>query len=176
PDVIHFEQNAVVVTPEVASGINLNGSVVAILDALSDPNLVPYFDGQAWTRYVNQPATAAIRLSATHQASGTGAGTVAIIDTGVDPYHPILSGSLVDGYDFVHDVAGNASEWTDLDGSVVAILDGSVVAILDQHVPVTLNGSVVAILDQETASELDPSLLPRAFGHGTMVAGLVHLV
>jgi hypothetical protein len=175
PDVVHFEQNALVVTPEVASGINLNGSVVSILDALSDRSLVNYFDDQVWRGYVNQPATAAIRLSASHEAAGTGAGIVAIIDTGIDPNHPVLAGSLVPGYDFIHDTAGTASEWTDLDGSVVSILDGSVVSILDGSA-VLLNGSTVAILDQTTATELSTTVLPRAFGHGTMVAGLVHLV
>ena len=79
------------------------------------------------------------------------------------------------GYDFIHETAGVASEWSDVDGSVVSILDGSVVSILD-GLAVTLNGSVVAILDQATAAALDPSTLPHAFGHGTMVAGLVHLV
>jgi hypothetical protein len=175
-DVVHFEPNAIVVTPEVASAATLNGSLVAILDALSDRSLVSYFDDQVWSGYVHQPATAAIGLSATREAGGTGAGIVAVIDTGVDPNHPVLAGSLVPGYDFVHETAGSASEWTDLDGSLVAILDGSLVAILDQVSPVTLNGSLVAILDQATATGLNPALLPPAFGHGTMVAGLVHLV
>jgi subtilisin family serine protease len=173
-DVVHFEHNAAVVTPEVASGINLNGSVVSILDALSDRSLVNYFDDQVWIGYVNQPAIAAIGLS--YDAARTGAGIVAIIDTGVDPNHPVLADSLVPGYDFIHDTAGVASEWTDLDGSVVSILDGSVVSILDSGSVVSLNGSTVAILDQGTAGALNSALLPRAFGHGTMVAGLVHLV
>ena len=173
-DVVHFEHNAAVVTPEVASGINLNGSVVSILDALSDRSLVNYFDDQVWIGYVNQPATAAIRLS--YDAARTGAGIVAIIDTGVDPNHPVLADSLVPGYDFIHETAGVASEWTDLDGSVVSILDGSVVSILDSQSAVSLNGSTVAILDQGTAAALNSARLPRAFGHGTMVAGLVHLV
>jgi hypothetical protein len=127
-----------VVTPEVASGINLNGSVVSILDALSNPTLVDYFGDQVWIGYVNQPATAAIRLS--HDTARTGAGIVAIIDTGVDPNHPVLADSLVPGYDFIHETAGVASEWTDLDGSVVSILDGSVVSILDSRSVVSLNG------------------------------------
>ena len=63
-----------------------------------------------------------------------------------------------------------------LDGSLVSILDGSLVSILDQTSVVVLNGSTVGILDQDTAATLDPSQLPAAFGHGTMVAGLVHLV
>lgn len=173
-DVVHFEHNAAVVTPEVASAINLNGSVVSILDALTDRSLVNYFDDQVWSGYVNQPAAAAIRLSS--DAARTGAGIVAIIDTGVDPTHPVLASSLVPGYDFIHETAGVASEWTDLDGSVVSILDGSVVSILDSGSVVSLNGSTVAILDQGTAGALNSAGLPRAFGHGTMVAGLVHLV
>jgi subtilisin family serine protease len=175
-DVAQFELNAVVVTPEIAAGFNLNGSTVSILDALSDRTVVDYFGGQVWNGYANQPATSAIRLAASHGAGTTGAGIVAVIDTGVDPHHPLLAGSLVPGYDFVNDVAGDASEWTDLDGSTVSILDGSTVSILDQQSVILLNGSTVAILDQDAAAALNPSLLPDAFGHGTMVAGLVHLV
>ncbi|HKC55486.1 MAG TPA: Ig-like domain-containing protein [Vicinamibacterales bacterium] len=173
PDIVTFEPNAIISTPEVA--LSLNGSVVSILDGVSDTSLTTYFDNQVWARYVDQPAATAIGLAASHTAVGTGAGVVAVIDTGVDPNHPALAGSLVPGYDFIHETAGIASEWTDIDGSVVSILDGSVVSILDGHA-VTINGSVVAILDQATAAALDPSLLPHAFGHGTMVAGLVHLV
>src|SRR5688572_26252256 len=103
-------------------------------------------------------------------------------DTGVDPNHPLLQGSLVPGYDFIHDTPGIASEWSDVDGSLVSILDGSLVSILDGSLVsildnvVPLNGSTVAILDQDTAAALDPGMLPAAFGHGTMVAGIVHLV
>ena len=173
--VFNIEPNAAVVTPEVESPV-LNGSPVSILDGLSDPQyLVSYFNNQVWSRYVDQPATVAIGLAASRQ-TGTGAGIVAIIDTGVDPHHPALAGSLVPGYDFIHETAGSASEWVDVDGSVVSILDGSVVSILDGHSVVTVNGSTVAILDQATAAAIDPALLPHAFGHGTMVAGLVHLV
>jgi subtilisin family serine protease len=39
-----------------------------------------------------------------------------------------------------------------------------------------LNQSTAAILDQSTAGILDTTTLPAAFGHGTMVAGIVHLV
>jgi subtilisin family serine protease len=59
----------------------------------------------------------------------------------------------------------------------VAILDQSTVAILDQkNLPVVLNQSTVAILDQSTVAILDTNQLPKAFGHGTMVSGLIHLV
>ena len=173
PEILSIEPNAVVATPESQSP-DLNGSVVSILDGAG--TLVDYFNNQVWSRYVDQPATAAIGLAAGRATSGTGGGIVAVIDTGVDPTHPALAGSLVAGYDFIHETEGIASEWSDVDGSVVSILDGSVVSILDGQQVVTVNGSTVAILDQATASAIDTSLLPHAFGHGTMVAGLVHLV
>jgi hypothetical protein len=183
-DVQHFEPNVAVVTPELASGISLNASTGAITALLADRTIVDYFGAQAWRGYVTQPATAAIGLSASQEAGSTGAGIVAIIDTGVDPNHPLLQGVLVPGYDFIHDVPGIASEWSDvdgslvsiLDGSLVSILDGSLVSILDETSVVVLNGSTVGILDQDTGEALDPSQLPPAFGHGTMVAGIVHLV
>jgi subtilisin family serine protease len=183
-DVQHFESNAAVVTPELASGINLNQTAAAIQASLSDRTIVDYFGTPAWRGYVAQPAAGAIHLSASQEAGATGAGIVAIIDTGVDPNHPLLQGSLVPGYDFITDTPGVASEWSDvdgslvsiLDGSLVSILDGSLVSILDQTSVVVLNGSTVGILDQDTAATLDPTQLPAAFGHGTMVAGLVHLV
>ncbi len=175
PEVGHFEPNAVVVTPEVPAGVNLNHSTVEILDSLNNRTIVDYFGRQAWHGYINQPAASAIRLAESHATAATGAGIVAIIDTGVDPDHPLLQGSLVPGYDFVNDMAGTASEWSDLDHSTVEILDHSTVEILDSAVaPVPLNPSTVAILS--SASTLDPALLPAAFGHGTMVAGIVHLV
>src|SRR5262249_39421079 len=129
-----------------------------------------------WGYYVNQPAALLLRIAEAQQlANGNGA-VVAIIDTGVDPHHAILAGALVPGYDFTRDIPGAGSEWPDLDESTVAILDSASGSILDPHAPVTLNESTVAILDSATATQLNLALLPPAFGHGTMVAGLVHLV
>ena len=173
PAVLNVEPNAPLATPELEAP-SLNGSPVSILDGLSGTQYVSYFDHQVWSRYVDQPATTAIGLAASHATAGTGGGIVAIIDTGVDPNHPALAGALVPGYDFIHETGG-ASEWVDVDGSPVSILDGSPVSILD-GLPVPVNGSTTAILDQATVAALDLSLLPHAFGHGTMVAGLVHLV
>src|SRR6185312_17408639 len=100
----------------VAGGLNLSGSSAELQAALADRSLVDYFGGQVWNGYSNQSAGTAIRLQAIHAAGLTGAGIVAIIDTGVDPHHPLLAGSLVTGYDFLRDVEGDGSEWIDLAG------------------------------------------------------------
>ena len=98
---------------------------------------------------------------------------------------PVLASSLVAGYDFTRNIAGG-SEMADvdqstdsiLDQSTTSILDQSTDSILDQMAALVLNQSTTAILDQSTDSILDQtrSKLPSAFGHGTMVAGLIHLV
>jgi len=136
-----------------------------------------YFGSQVRSGYIQQTGTSLIQLAQTQQQFPSGDNIVAVIDTGVDPSHPALASVLVPGYDFVHNVAGYASELADLNQSTVAILDQSTVAILDQkNYPLVLNQSTVAILDQSTVAILDGHQLPEAFGHGTMVSGLIHLV
>jgi subtilisin family serine protease len=65
----------------------------------------------------------------------------------------------------------------DVPAPLAGALQQSTVELLDakQYV-VTLQQSTVEILDQSTVELLDANGLPAAFGHGTMVAGLVHLV
>ncbi len=130
-------------------------------------------DREVWTGYVNQPATQALELDSA-QKIFQGEATVAIIDTGIDPTHPILAGNIVPGYDFVNDIAGTASEWADVDQSTAMILDQSTAMILDQSTAMILDQSTAMILDQSTAMILDTSTIPPAFGHGTMVAGVIH--
>lgn len=135
-----------------------------------------YFGSTVRTSYVDQPAMRIIGLPQARSGFPAGSGIVAIIDTGVDEKHPALKNVLIPGYDFTRSLAGTASEMADLDQSTVAILDQSTVAILDRKLyPLRLNQSTVAILDQSTVAILD-GRLPAAFGHGTMVAGIVHLV
>jgi hypothetical protein len=175
PEVAHFEPNSLVVTPEVPDGVDINQSTIEILDALNDRTTLSYFGTQAWSGYVNQPAVGAVKLPDSQASGVTGAGIVAIIDTGIDPNHPLLQGAIVPGYDFTSDTAGIPSEWDDLEQSTIEILDQSTIEILDGNVaPVPLNAATVALL--EPTPELTPSLLPAAFGHGTLVAGIVRLV
>src|SRR3989442_1166907 len=62
------------------------------------------------------------------------------------------------------------------DQSTASILDQSTASILDQQTILILNQSTASILDQSTASILDTRQVPQEFGHGTMVAGIIHLV
>jgi subtilisin family serine protease len=162
--------------PEVAS-TQLTQSTTSILDAVAGRSIMTYFGASVPNYYVNQPAAGIIRLAAAQKAFGAvGAGIVAIIDTGIDPTHPAFAGHLIDGYDFTRELPGLPSEMNDLDQSTTSILDQSTTSILDSDQVTVLNGSVAAILAQSTTSILDSTAVPAAFGHGTMVAGIIHLV
>jgi subtilisin family serine protease len=175
-DVLSFEGLEDAVIAESAPRAQLNHGSGAVQIAAGDWSAVANYGDVVRRIYVNQPATAQIRLPAAQKlATGFGA-VVAIIDTGVDANHPALKGHLTPGYDFVHDSAGQASEWSDLDQSTAAILDKSSAVELDGASVVIVNQSTAAILDQSTAAILDTQNIPAAFGHGTMVAGIVRLV
>ncbi len=129
-----------------------------------------------WRAYVQQPAATVLRIDeATKLTRGAGA-VVAVIDSGVDPDHPLLKNALLPGYDFTRDKPG-ASEWEDvLDQRTRAILGQRTRAILGASQVMPLNASTVAVLDVTQTSQLDPATVPPAFGHGTLVAGVVHRV
>jgi len=147
---------------------------VNTLDATAGPapsyltNETPtkYYGATVWQGYVNQPATQLIRLARAQSAfNTTGAGvTVAVIDTGVDPTNPVLQNLLVNGYDFTRNMTGG-SEKSDVNTS----------PDLSQAGAAQVNQRTVAVLDQRTVAVLDGSQY-SAFGHGTMTAGIVHLV
>ncbi len=176
-DVADAEQNGKVFIPEALQSAQVAQATASLQNALSTNTLVLYFGGQVWSIYVNQPAASIIRLSDTQTTYGaTGAGVVAVIDTGIDPQHSVLAASLVSGFDFTRNQTGFASDWPDLDQATVSILDQATVSILDQTQLLVLNQATVSILDQATVSILDTTKIPKSFGHGTMVAGLIHLV
>ena len=157
------------VTIETDQFVQTQGATAGTVPAyLTDKAPFTYYGANVWHGYVFQPGNQLIRTDTTHSAFNTaGSGvTVADIDTGVDPNHPVLKSSLVAGYDFTRNRSGG-SEMSDVSQSTVAVLDGDRVAQVSQ--------STVAVLDQSTVAVLDGNGY-EAFGHGTMTAGIIHLV
>jgi subtilisin family serine protease len=179
-----FEPDQKAKLPELSglTGPVLNQSTTTILDTLPG-STISFFGTAVPSIYSSQTATSIIRLNDARTATSlNGAGeVVAIIDTGADPSHPVLSPVLIPGFDFTRNIAGS-SEWSDLDPTIAArlqqstttILDGQSILPLNASTAVILNQSTTTILDQSTTTILD-STYPE-FGHGTMVAGIVHLV
>jgi len=133
---------------------------------LTDETPTSYYGTTVWHGYVAQPANQLIRTSTTQSAYHvTGSGvTVAVIDTGVDPTNAVLKNLLVSGYDFTRNTGGG-SEKSDVSTS----------PDLSQAQTAQVNQRTVAVLDQRTVAVLDGTSY-SAFGHGTMTAGIVHLV
>jgi subtilisin family serine protease len=144
-----------------------SNSRYTIPKSLSDMKLVDYFGQTVARGYIDQPAGQIIGLSATQTTFNVkGAGIVAVIDTGIDPSHPVLKDSLVPGYDFTRDLAGEGDETADVDLFSVPTLGD----------PTWVNNQDAARIDQSTAAVIDGNPPYSAFGHGTMVSGIIHLV
>src|SRR2546427_338091 len=144
---------------------------------MSDRTAVPYPNpgGTVWNSYANQPAAQKVRVSdAQSQFGVSGSGIVADIDTGVDPTHPALQGVLLQGYDFTRNQAGGY-ETNDIPSSSCPFTSCPPPPCPNCS-PAKVNQSTAAVLDQSTAAVLDGNDQYAAFGHGTMVLGVIHLV
>jgi subtilisin family serine protease len=138
--------------------------------SLVDTTPVQYYGSTAWNGYVNQPATEIINLAQTQQTFNvTGTGVIADIDTGVDPNHPVLRPVLLPGYDFTRNQLGG-SEMNDLP-SGTSVPESPCV----NCTPGQVNQHSIAMVDQHSIAMVDQPGY-QDFGHGTMVAGILHLV
>jgi subtilisin family serine protease len=134
--------------------------------SLYDVAPVNYYGTTVWHGYVSQPAVGIIRLAkAQNSYHISGSGIVAVIDTGVDPTHPVLQPVLLPGYDFTRNQNGG-SELRDLSEPGDIDQNGS---------PYQVNQSTMAVVNGNGFNVLSKSSL-AAFGHGTMTSGIVHLV
>lgn len=142
-------------------------TITTIPTALYQQWPVNYYGTNVWYGYANQPAAGIVRVSTAHSTFHvSGAGIVADIDTGVDPNHPALKPVLLAGYDFTRNQAG-ASELLDIGGYTPPSCNPCQAAYVNQ--------SSAAMLDQSSAAMLDGGP-DSAFGHGTEVLGVIHLV
>ena len=111
-----------------------------------------------------------ISLARTQQQFNlTGRGVIADIDTGVDPNHPVLKLVLLQGYDFTRSQVGG-NEMNDLSAGAPVTETPCV-----NCTPGTVNQRSIAMVDQRSIAMVDGPQY-QAFGHGTMVAGILHLV
>jgi hypothetical protein len=133
---------------------------------LTDEQPVSYYGATVWHGYIAQPGNQLVRTNQTHATfNAAGAGIiVAVIDTGIDPTHPVLKSLIVNGYDFTRNVSGGSEK-----------ADVNVTPGTNSGQTGDVNQRTVAVLDQRTVAVLDGSNY-SAFGHGTMTAGIVHLV
>jgi len=159
-----------VVSIEVDSLLSLTSPLLGpIPQELADSFPEKYYGGIVWHGYLTQPANEIIGTSKAQSAFHvSGAGIVAVIDTGIDPRHPAFASVVLPGYDFTRNTSG-ADETGDLDHSTAAVLDGG------QETPEYVNPSVAAVVSQPASAALSNPKYAD-FGHGTMTAGLVHLV
>jgi subtilisin family serine protease len=154
-------------TLTIPPNANTQATASTAPQGLWDNAPVNYYGTTVTHGYVNQPAAQIIRVAQAHSVFNvSGAGIVADIDTGVDPNHPALQGVLLPGYDFTRNQPGG-SELNDISMSAPPPCPTCAAAYVNQH--------TAAMLDQHTAAMLDGSQY-AAFGHGTMVMGVIHLV
>jgi subtilisin family serine protease len=161
--IVDAEVDQVVAIPDTGAVLT------TIPTGLYESSPVNYYGTSVWYGYANQPAVQIINLpSAQNSFKVSGSGIVADIDTGVDPTHPALKPVLLTGYDFTRNQAG-ASELLDLSS------DQDQATACTSCQPAYVNQSSAAMLDQSSAAMLDGTP-DSAFGHGTEVMGVIHLV
>jgi hypothetical protein len=170
---------------QLLSLVNLSSLVPTPISPtlMSDRSSTPYPAGSttqtAWNSYVNQPAASIVGVqNAQKTFNVTGTGIVADIDTGVDPTHPALQGVLLPGYDFTRNQPGG-SELNDVTPTDFPTYPPPTCSSTTCPAPAQVNQSTAAVLDQSTAAVLDGNGNPNkyaAFGHGTMVMGIIHLM
>jgi hypothetical protein len=159
-----------IVDAELDQVVSLVGDlnrVTSVPSGLSDKTPVNFFGSIVWNGYAAQPAGLIVRSAeARNTFQVNGAGIVADIDTGVDPNHPALQGVLLPGYDFTRNQPGGSelNDFTQPPPSGNAPQVGQV------------NQYTAAILDSNSILALDGQSQYAAFGHGTMVMGIIHLV
>ena len=165
------EKNAKVKLRSNTQQASLNGGLSDAMTSLLDGHTRTTFYGTSVLKsYVEQPALTVEHVNEVRSLS-TGAGTrVAYIDTGVDPYHPALRPWLDPGIDVLND--RSSSELDGLSDAMTSLLDDAMTSLLDKRFFFALDDAMTSLLD----GDKNTAVFPPAFGHGTLVAGIIHVV
>jgi subtilisin family serine protease len=137
--------------------------------SLDAHTLVGFYGTMVLKSYADQPAVQITGANEARQWSTGAATRVATIDTGVDLTHPALSPWLDPGIDLLNN--RSASE---LDGlpQLPAPLTQAMASLLDDRFSFILSQAMASLLDGDNVN----NPFPPALGHGTLVAGLIHLI
>jgi len=137
---------------------NLGSYTAYLLDGATRKN---FYGTQVLWSYVDQPALKLIQVDQARTTT-TGAGAlVAYIDTGVDTEHPALKPWLEPGVDLLR--GESVSELNGLSNYTAYLLDQYTAFLLDHRFSLSLSG-------------IETQAFPPFFGHGTLVAGVIHVV
>ena len=179
PDVAEAEQNPKFRLSSSRVSLNVSPGLVDDMMSMLDGRTMTSLNGAIVLKaYADQPALKIVGVDLVRNLS-TGAGTrVAYIDTGVDPNHPALRPWLEPGADFI--LNKTASEFDGLSDDMMSMLDTDMMSMLDHDMMSMLDKRFLFLLTRSAISILSGSThsspFPGAFGHGTMVAGLIHVV
>ncbi len=158
----------------------------SVMSLFGDFGWEDFYGTQVLKDYMDQEPLHMIDADDVHDLS-TGAGTkIAFIDTGVDFDHPALGPWVEPGVDLLG--TGSASEWSGLDQSVMSLfqvgvqeiasgvsLDQSVMSLFWESIQIFLDQSVMSLFGNGAGEEEVVPFRPM-FGHGTLVAGILHAV
>ena len=149
---------------------SIGGLSDAMTSLLDGHTLTTFYGTSVLKSYAEQPALTIEHVNEVGSLS-TGAGTrVAYIDTGVDPYHPALRPWLDPGVDLLND--RSVSELDGLSDAMTSLLDDAMTSLLDKRFFFALDDAMTSLLD----GDKNNAVFPPAFGHGTLVAGVIHVV
>jgi subtilisin family serine protease len=141
-------------------------------------DLVPFHTSNVPRFYLDQPSATNIEVLRAHRLSTGKRSVVALIDTGIDDTHPVLKNIVVRGKNYV--TQGAPSEWNDprVDQSQSTVFDLQSQSTVFDLTPVfsVLRGNINVLFAGSADSSFRAMPLPAAFGHGTMTAGIIHLV
>jgi subtilisin family serine protease len=173
PLIQSVEPDRSLVLPELASNFDRSNRKIPVLNGGAPKLTIP---GSPWVAYVNQPANGIVRIADAHKKFGQGSGavTVAVIDTGIDATHPALLGAvdLTRAHNFItegSDVGINQETTPFVDQETTPFVDGSGAIVLNQE--------TTPFVDQETTPFVDGSKrVPKAWYHATAVSSIIRLV